>query len=76
MLSVECWLLNVSAPGLQKVAKTTLQPGTATQSYAPIMDSSQFWSIFTMPIGLLLGFGPAIVVWLKSEMSGKDKDRK
>ena len=40
------------------------------------MDSAQFWSIFTMPIGLMLGFGPAIIVWLMSEISGKDKNRK
>jgi hypothetical protein len=28
------------------------------------MKSDVFWSLFAMPIGLVLCFGPAIVVWL------------
>ena len=31
------------------------------------MSYDQFWSIFAMPIGLLICFGPAVVVWLGAE---------
>ena len=41
-----------------------------------IMD--KFFSIFTFPLGLVLCFAPALVLWLKAELksppSGKDKD--
>jgi hypothetical protein len=30
------------------------------------MKSDVFWSLFAMPIGLLICFGPALVVWLLS----------
>jgi len=39
----------------------------------------KFFSIMAFPIGLLICFSPAIVVWLKAELksppSGKDKDK-
>ncbi|MBC8095045.1 MAG: hypothetical protein H7Y43_04460 [Akkermansiaceae bacterium] len=28
------------------------------------MKSDVFWSLFAMPIGVMLCFGPAILVWL------------
>jgi hypothetical protein len=31
------------------------------------MKSDVFWSLFAMPIGLLICFGPAILVWLFSD---------
>ena len=38
----------------------------------------KFFSICTFPIGLLLCFAPALVVWLKAELQspppGKDKE--
>jgi hypothetical protein len=38
----------------------------------------KFFSILTFPIGLVICFAPALVVWLKAELktppSGKDKD--
>jgi len=35
----------------------------------------KFWSIFTMPIGVMLCFGPALLYWLKMELNGSDKDK-
>jgi hypothetical protein len=36
----------------------------------------KFWSIFTMPIGLIVCFGPALLYWLKgARATGKDKDK-
>jgi hypothetical protein len=32
------------------------------------MSTDQFWSIFAMPIGLLICFGPAVAVWLVAEL--------
>jgi hypothetical protein len=39
---------------------------------APDMD--KFWSIFTMPIGLLLCFGPAFFVWFLTERKRASSD--
>ena len=33
------------------------------------MRSDIFWSLFAMPIGTILCFGPAIVAWLLSDWS-------
>jgi len=30
------------------------------------MTSDQFWSLFAMPIGFLVCFGPAVLAWLWS----------
>jgi hypothetical protein len=37
----------------------------------------KFWSVFAMPIGLALCFGPAVVVWwlTKDKDSGNEKSR-
>jgi len=39
----------------------------------------KFFSIFTFPIGLLICFSPALIVWLKLELQstppGKGEDR-
>jgi hypothetical protein len=48
-------------------------------SLAHLMD--KFWSIFTMPIGVALCFGPALVVWwltegAKKSRNDKSKDRR
>jgi len=32
------------------------------------MSSDQFWSLFCMPIGLFICFGPVIVGWLIAEL--------
>lgn len=37
-----------------------------------VMD--KFWSIFAMPIGVFLCFGPALLVWLGMELKAKDDD--
>ena len=41
---------------------------------------TNFWGLFAMPTGLLLCFGPALIVWLKTELSTqsppKDKDQR
>ncbi|MCZ7636571.1 MAG: hypothetical protein M5U12_11440 [Verrucomicrobia bacterium] len=31
------------------------------------MSWDQFWSIFAMPIGLMICFGPMVVAWLAAE---------
>ncbi len=31
----------------------------------------KFWSIFTMPIGVFICFGPALLVWLRMEAQAK-----
>jgi hypothetical protein len=42
----------------------------------------KFWSILTMPIGVLLCFGPALLVWIRMEMKdskspeGEDGEKK
>jgi hypothetical protein len=37
----------------------------------------KFWSVFAMPIGLALCFGPAVIVWwlTKGKGSGPDKSQ-
>jgi hypothetical protein len=40
----------------------------------PIMD--KFWSIFAMPIGVALCFGPAVVVWWLTEGRKQSPDDK
>jgi hypothetical protein len=39
------------------------------------------WGIFAMPVGLLLCFGPALLVWIRAEVragaaADKEKDRR
>jgi hypothetical protein len=34
----------------------------------------KFWSIFAMPIGVLVCFGPVIVLWMMKEWGNSDKD--
>jgi hypothetical protein len=34
----------------------------------------KFWSVFAMPIGLFICFGPALLVWLRMELTAKDED--
>ena len=35
----------------------------------------KFWSILAMPIGVLLCFGPALLVWVKMELKdGQSSD--
>lgn len=36
------------------------------------MTSDQFWSIFVMPIGLLICAGPMIIAWLVAEFRNPD----
>jgi hypothetical protein len=36
----------------------------------------KFWSIFAMPIGLALCFGPAMIVWRLTEGRKKSADKK
>lgn len=40
-----------------------------SQTSAPVMD--KFWSIFAMPIGLMMCFGPALVVWWLTDRKHK-----
>ncbi len=40
------------------------------------MSLDQFWSIFAMPIGLLICFGPAVVAWLLAEYKSPPPARK
>jgi hypothetical protein len=42
------------------------------KSRGPVMD--KFWSIFTMPIGVALCFGPAMLVWWLTKGKKTDKD--
>jgi len=37
------------------------------------MRSDIFWSLFAMPIGTILCFGPAILAWLLSDWSEPDE---
>jgi hypothetical protein len=32
------------------------------------MPSDEFWSIFCVPIGIMLCFGPAVIVWVIAEL--------
>ena len=34
----------------------------------------KFWSILTMPIGVLLCFGPALLVWIRMELKDSKAD--
>ncbi len=36
------------------------------------MTSDQFWSVFVMPIGLLICAGPMIIAWLVAEFRNPD----
>jgi hypothetical protein len=35
----------------------------------------KFWSICTMPIGVFVCFGPALLVWLRMEAKAKREGR-
>jgi hypothetical protein len=35
----------------------------------------KFWSICCVPIGVMLGFAPPIILWLISEFKGESKDQ-
>lgn len=35
----------------------------------------KFWSIFSMPIGLLFCFGPAIIAWILAERNKQRADK-
>lgn len=32
------------------------------------------WGIFAMPVGLVLCFGPALLVWIRMELASKSSD--
>jgi len=37
----------------------------------------KFWSIFAMPIGLMMCFTPILIAWVMTEMkNSQDRDRK
>jgi hypothetical protein len=36
----------------------------------------KFFSIFTFPIGLLLCFSPALILWLKAELKEPPNDKR
>lgn len=38
-----------------------------------VMD--KFWSVFAMPIGLALCFGPAVIVWWLTRDKASDTDK-
>ena len=38
------------------------------------MLNSNYWGLVVVPIGVLLCFGPALLVWLKLELTDRDKD--
>jgi hypothetical protein len=54
--------------------ESSLQSGSARQFLRPVMD--KFWSIFSMPIGVTLCFGPAVLVWwlTRDKESSSDKN--
>lgn len=57
-------------------AKTLLYiPPAGRNHRRPVMDIDQFWSVCAMPIGLLICFGPAILVWLPMELKGPPDDK-
>ena len=35
-----------------------------------------FWSFFTMPIGITICFGPAVLVWWLTQKDGPASDKK
>lgn len=39
---------------------------------------TNYWGIWIVPVGLVLCFGPALVVWIREELRSKptDKDSK
>lgn len=41
---------------------------------APDMTSDQFWSIFAMPIGLMICFWPAVLAWMLAGVNGDTKE--
>ena len=36
---------------------------------------ANWWGLITMPIGLLVCFGPAVIVWLRAERDTRESDR-
>lgn len=40
-----------------------------------IMLNDKFWSMFAMPIGVLICFGPCIVAWLLKEFKTPPEDK-
>ena len=40
------------------------------------MFNTNYWGLWVVPVGVLLCFGPALLVWLKLELSSKDEDEK
>jgi hypothetical protein len=54
-------------------ANRALLSVAALEASPPPMD--KFWSILTMPIGVMLCFGPVIVLWLMSELRDQRADK-
>jgi len=46
---------------IQPRENSTLLSSGCRRCSTPVMD--KFWSIFTMPLGVALCFGPAVIVW-------------
>ena len=36
---------------------------------------ANWWGLIAMPIGLLVCFGPVLIVWLRAERAGRAEDR-
>jgi hypothetical protein len=58
----------IAQPDAWVAQKETLLSGTLRQNAPPFMESNlNLWGIFVVPIGVLLCFGPALVVWIFAE---------
>lgn len=50
--------------------------GVSRAHWRGFMTSDQFWSIFAMPIGLLMCAGPMVIAWLIAEFRAPARNRK
>jgi hypothetical protein len=40
------------------------------------LDDSNIWGFLTVPVGVLVCFGPALLMWIKEEYFAKPPDQK
>jgi hypothetical protein len=38
------------------------------------MFNTNYWGLWVVPVGVALCFGPALLVWLKAELSEKEEE--
>jgi hypothetical protein len=58
-------------------AKLSFTIDRCTARLWPMFDfDTNFWGLLAMPAGLVICFGPALIVWLRMELGPKSPDKR